>query len=314
MEREKVLVTGAGGFLGRHSVPPLIERGLRVHAAVSPRASGAAPAELDGAVLHRVNLLDPGAGAALLRAVRPAYWLHFAWIAKPGVYWRSDENYRWLDAGRAMLAQFADQGGKRAVIAGSCAEYATTGAGLCIERQTALADAAGAAVTPYAECKLALQRELEAVGRRAGRSSAWGRIFLQFGPAEHPDRLVPSVIRRLLANQEALCSHGRQVRSFLHAADVGGAFAALLASEVQGPINVGSDRSITLAGLVDMIAAQIGRSDLVRLGANPPAAAEPAILVPDTRRLRDELRWTPKFELGTGLADTIAWWREELGC
>ena len=314
MPQKHVLVTGAGGFLGRHSVGPLLERGFCVHAAVSPRARAAAPVELDGAELQRVDLLDPAAGAALIRAVRPTHWLHFAWIAKPGVYWHSDENYRWLDAGRAMLAQFAAHGGERAVIAGSCAEYATTGSGLCVERQTALADAAGAAVTPYAECKLALQRELEAVGRRAGFSSAWGRIFLQFGPAEHPDRLVPSVIRRLLANQEAPCSHGRQVRSFLHAADVGGAFAALLASEVQGPINVGSDRSITLAGLVDMIAAQIGRPDLLRLGAKPSPAAEPAILVPDTRRLRDELGWTPKFELAAGLAGTIAWWRKELAC
>jgi len=314
MGGKRVLVTGAGGFIGRHSVPPLGARGFAVHAAISPRAGAHAPEELGGAVLHRVDLLDAAAGAALIRSIRPEYWLHFAWIAKPGVYWRSEQNYRWLDAGRAMLAAFVAAGGERAVIAGTCAEYAVSGSRPCVERRTALADEAGAEVTPYVACKLALQRELQAVGLRTGLSSAWGRIFLQFGPAEYPERLVPSVIRRLLANQEAPCSHGRQVRGFLHAADVGGAFAALLASGVEGPVNVGSDRCITIAGLVDMIAAQIGRADLVRRGANPSSAGEPAVLVADIRRLRDELGFRPRFDLESGLADTIAWWRKELSC
>ena len=84
---------------------------------------------------------------------------------------------------------------------------------------------------------------------RNSLSSAWGRIFFQFGPYEHPDRLVPSVIRHLLLNQEALCTHGRQIRSFLHVADVGAAFAHLLDSEVQGPVNIGSDERIAAGGL-----------------------------------------------------------------
>ena len=104
-------------------------------------------------------------------------------------------------------------------------------------------------------------------------STAWGRIFFQFGPHEHPDRLVPSVISNLLLNREAPVSHGRQIRSFLHVADVGAAFAAVLTSDLEGPVNIGSDERIALADLVDRIGRRIGRADLLRLGARPSAPA-----------------------------------------
>jgi nucleoside-diphosphate-sugar epimerase len=114
-------------------------------------------------------------------------------------------------------------------------------------------------------------------------------------------------------NQEALCTHGRQIRSFLHVADVGAAFAQLLESDVQGPVNIGSDERIALADLIDRIALEIGRPDLVRLGARSAPADEPPLLVPDLRRLREEVHWRPEFSLNEGLRDAIGWWRGQLG-
>jgi nucleoside-diphosphate-sugar epimerase len=119
------------------------------------------------------------------------------------------------------------------------------------------------------------------------------------------------VIRSLLRDQEALCSHGRQVRSFLHVADVGAAFAALVNARVTGPVNVGSDQPLAIAELIERIAGKIGRLGLVRLGARA-APSEAPLLVPVTRRLRDETAWRPRFSLEDGLADAIDWWRAEL--
>ena len=313
MRGRRVLVTGAGGFIGRWSVPALLQRGFDVHAAVSPDPARPLPAQLRGATVHRVDLTEPQQARALVAELSPTHLLHFAWIATPGVYAASADNYRWLEAGRALLAGFLAAGGERAVAAGSSAEYAVAGAGLCVEGRSALADAAGApAASPYAACKLVLQREWESAVGGAGARGAWGRIFFQFGPAEHPDRLVASVIRALLSRREALCTHGRQIRGFMHVADVGAAFAALLDAEVEGPVNIGSDRSISIAGLIDIIAGEIGRRDLVRLGARPAPAGEPGVLVADARRLRDEVGFTPRFGLESGIADAVAWWRGEL--
>jgi len=345
MQGKRVLVSGAGGFIGRWSVPALLRLGYDVHAVLSGQANRAIPEQLQGAKIYFANLLDASAVDRLTSKVRPSHLLHFAWIATPGVYWNSAENFRWLTASEHLLHSFRAHGGSRVMMAGSCAEYDWSRVEVCDELSSPLADGEAAPLndaaaarlneaarpsdaarlneaaplnrsfappSPYAACKIALQRILAEVGRREHLSTAWGRIFFQFGPYEHPDRLVPSVICNLLLNRAALLSHGRQIRSFLHVADVGEAFAAVLDSELEGPVNIGSDERIALAELVGRIGREVGRPELLRLGARPSPPQEPTLLVPEIHRLRDEARWQPRFTLNEALSDTIAWWRSRL--
>ena len=309
---KRVLVTGAGGFIGRWSVAPLLGKGYEVHAVLSKNASAPFAQETQGAAVHRADLLSEVDAGALIERVKPTHLLHFAWIATPKVYWQSPDNARWLAASQHLLRCFRVGGGMRAVMAGSCAEYDWSQVSVCNERTSPLADAAATAPTPYAANKIALQKALARFAQEEHLSTAWGRVFFQFGPHEHQDRLVPSVIRQLLLGREAPCTHGRQVRSFLHVADVGAAFAQLLDSEVQGPVNIGSDEAVALSDLIGRIAQQIERLDLVRLGARSTATDEPPMLLPDVHRLRDEVKWRPRFSLNEGIRDTIAWWRAEL--
>jgi nucleoside-diphosphate-sugar epimerase len=310
MPDKRVLVTGAGGFIGRYSIAPLLTLGYDVHAVLSDHAGGGSPQELGGASVHRADLLNAAQVDDLLSAVRPTHLLHFAWIATPGIYWQSSDNNRWVAASEHLLRAFHARGGSRVMMAGTCAEYDWARVQICDEVQSPLA--MGEAVSRYAECKIALQAALADFGRREQLSTAWGRIFFQFGPYEHPERLVPSVICNLLSNREAPASHGRQVRSFLHVADVGAAFAAVLHGQVEGPVNIGSADRISLAELIERIARRIGRPDLVRLGARPASAGEPVLLVPEIHRLRDEAGWRPRFTLDEALDDTIEWWRGRL--
>jgi nucleoside-diphosphate-sugar epimerase len=312
MHERRVLVSGAGGFIGRWSVPELRRLGYEVHAVLSGNARREVPEQLRGAKIHIADLLDESRVDELLREAKPTHLLHFAWIATPGQYWNSAENFRWASASERLLRSFAAAGGRRVVMAGSCAEYDWSQVEVCDEEASPLADVSAAALSPYAECKIALQRTLADFGRQEQVSTAWGRIFFQFGPHEHPDRLVPSVICNLLLNREALCSQGSQIRGFLHVADVGAAFAALLDSEFEGPVNIGSDEGIALADLINRMGRLIGRPDLVRLGARPTPAREPALLLPKVHRLRDQLRWRPRLTLNEGLNNTIAWWRSRL--
>jgi nucleoside-diphosphate-sugar epimerase len=310
----KVLVTGAAGFIGRTSLEPLREAGYEVCAVLSPRSDPRARAggALPDLEVRQADLTDPAAVDALFEAVKPTHLLHFAWIATPGLYWHSEENDRWLSASQYLLAAFARCGGVRAVMAGSSAEYDWSRVAVCHERSSPLADEAGSA-TPYAAAKIAMQRSLEEYGRSHGLSSAWGRIFFQYGPGEHRDRLIASVIVNLLAGREAQCTHGRQIRSFLHVEDVGAAFAALLASPVQGPVNIGSGDRIAIAELLERLAREIGRPDLLKLGARPAPPGEPAVLLPDIGRLSGEVGWSPRRPLDEGLQHTVRWWRARLG-
>ena len=307
----RVVVTGAGGFIGRWSVPALLASGYEVHAVLSAARDTGVPEQLHGAVVHRDNLLRPASIDALMQRIRPTHLLHFAWIAQPGVYWNSPENFLWLEASEYLLHRFHAVGGRRVVMAGSCVEYDWSKPGVFDEVAGPFADDAAPAMPAYAACKLRLQRVLAQFCAQRQLSSAWGRIFFQYGPYEHPERLVASVIQSLLLGREALCTHGRQVRGFMHVADVGAAFAAVLRANVEGAVNVGSGEGIALAELIQKVAQKIGRPDLVRLGARA-AQLEPPLVLPAVRRLREECAWQPRFDLDEGLAHTIGWWRTRL--
>jgi nucleoside-diphosphate-sugar epimerase len=252
---------------------------------------------------HACDLLDPAASARLLAKTRPTHLLHLAWFATPGRFWTSVENVRWVEASLGLARAFHEVGGQRFVGAGSCAEYDWT-SGTCDERTTRLAPA-----TLYGASKHAVQTVLDKWGVQSGLSVGWGRLFFLYGPHEHPDRLVSSVIRALLAKREAACTLGTQVRDFQHVEDCAGALAALVDSDVRGGVNIASGRAVTIAEVVRAVADQLGASDLVRLGARATSADDPPSITADVQRLRTEVGWTDQLDLTRGLAQTIEWWR-----
>lgn len=282
---KKVLLTGASGFVGRHCARHLEARGWQVHA-------------------ERFDILDAGETSAVIREVRPDALLHLAWYAKHRLYWSADENFDWLAASLHLLREFIAAGGKRFAGAGTCAEYDWTAAGRCDEATTPSNPA-----TVYGACKYALHLAANALCRKYGVSYAWGRLFFLYGPHEHPERFVPSVVNSLLRSEPARCTSGEQIRDFLHVDDAASALAALLDSEAQGIVNIASGTALPLRDIAQTIAGIVGREDLLSLGAIPMNPNDPPVLTAATHRLRDEVRWTPSRTLQQGLEETIDWWR-----
>ena len=188
-------------------------------------------------------------------------------------------------------------------VLGTCFEYDLR-YGYCTENLTPTIPS-----TYYGSCKHQLQSVGEKYAEKAGFDFAWGRIFYPYGPYEYPTRLVPSVILSLLSDEVAQCTHGNQVRDFLHVTDVAGAFVTLLDSDVNGIVNIGSGKAVSIKELVLQIAKSLGKEEDIRLGALPERKNEQPIIVADTTRLKKELRWHQKYSLEEGIIDTISWWK-----
>jgi len=164
----------------------------------------------------------------------------------------------------------------------------------------------------YGICKATLFKFLEAGAARLGLSYAWGRIFLLYGSSESEARLIPATARALLEGRPALCTHGEQIRDFMHVEDVARALVRILTSGVRGPVNIGSGEPISIAQAVGELAQRAGRAHLLRLGALPPRDDDVPVLIPDIARLRDEVGFRPALTLAEGLQKTLAWWENRL--
>lgn len=294
------LVTGARGFVGRAIVAALLEQGREVVALTSSEADPA----VNATAWRRMDLMDRAGVQAVLDDVRPEILVHAAWDTKHGAFWTSDANYKWVTASLGLLEAFRASGGRRIVTVGSCAEY-DWNHGFCSEGVTPLEP-----WHAYGECKAALYRMTMRYAREHDLSAAWARIFLVYGPHEDRRRLVPSLACAMLAGRLAESSAGTQLRDFLHADDCGRAIAQLATTAVTGPVNIGSGVARTIAEVARMIAATADRPELLRLGALPMRPDDPPVLLPDVRRLVDEVGFRPRHDLQTGIADAMAWWRE----
>ena len=292
----RVLVTGAGGFVGRHCLSALVERGVPVHAV---GRSGLFE-KLPGIVGHRADLLaSPLAMEGILRHVRPTHLLHLAWVTDHGSFWHLPANADWLAASLRLVQQFLHHGGRRVVTVGSAAEYVASGAP-CHEQSTICAPA-----TLYGACKHALNLGTSRlVGENATHAHA--RLFQVFGPGEDSRRLVPAVLHHLRGGTPLPCTAGEQLRDFVFVEHVAQALVALVLGKVVGAVNIASGKPTTVRNFATRLATVAGAdAKLLQFGALPTPAHEQPVLTARVERLRNELLISETAAVEYGIRKTV---------
>lgn len=288
-----LLLTGASGFVGRHVAAQAVAAGYEV-VAIGRHDPGVA-----GLAFRSCDLTDPAQTRSVLAEMRPQTALHLAWYAEPGQFWRAPANLDWVARSLDLARSFADLGGMRFVVAGSCAEYDWSEAVLD-ETATPLVPS-----TLYGQAKASLFRLLSGAAPELGFSLGWGRIFFPYGPGDRPERLLGGLMAALREGRPAAFSHGTQQRDFIHVADVAGALVALTGSTLQGAVNIGTGEATAVRTLVEEAAGLSGRSIELIFGARPTATVEPPCLVAATDRLFGELGYRLRFDRREGLRDTL---------
>ncbi len=279
----RVLVTGGSGFLGRQIVAALRALGADV----------AAPGR------READLLDGAGRRSAVAAARAEVLVHAAWVTRPGDYWHSPENLDWVAATVHLGRLFAAAGGRRVVLVGSCAEYDWSGPVTTPRHESHLCRPH----TPYGAAKLLAWTVLA----HSGLSAANARLFWPVGPHEHPDRLLPGLIRASLTGRPIATGPAALTRDLIDVRDAGRAVAALALSPVEGEVNIGSGRAVSLGALAAAIAGPGGA--VARFGARALPAGEPLMLLPDVTRLRCAVGFTPRIPLEQTIADAVDHWR-----
>lgn len=292
----RLLVTGAGGFLGSNLLDLIVDQGAEVHAI----HRGTHP-DRSEVRWHRADLFDADAVETVLDRIQPTHLCHLAWLGPEHAdRYRAAANADWAVASRRLFDAFRRVGGERLVNLGSCIEYGNRAEGVRTEAQPLAPD------TAYGHAKAELSAYVEQLG--ADLSTAVARPFFAYGPYEQVDRLVPSIVLALARGESIALTEGRQRRDYLHASEVAAALWCLLTEPVEGAFNVGSGVGVEVRSVAETLGLIAGRPELLEFGARPEGADTAAEIVADIERITGATSWRPTVGLEAGLAHAAIWW------
>jgi nucleoside-diphosphate-sugar epimerase len=167
-------------------------------------------------------------------------------------------------------------------------------------------------ITLYAATKVALATVLRQFAQITEMEMAWVRLFYQYGPMEDERRLIPAIITSLLRDEVVKITKGEQIRDFLHIEDVASAICAVANSQLSGIVNVGSGQPVTVGKIALELGNLLRKPDLINLGALPYRPNDPMFICANNELLRKKTDWTQKYNLTTGLKNTIEWYKDHL--
>lgn len=307
----RVLVTGAGGFIGSHLTERLVQLGASVTAFVRYNSAGSRgllemlpiPAQ-QGMTCLFGDLCDP---ACLDHLPEVDVVFHLAaMIAIPFSYQQPalvcDNNFRstlnvleW--ARKHKIARF--------VHTSSSEVYGTAQQDFITENHPQEAQ------SPYAASKIATDKLVQSYHLSFNLPTVTLRPFNTYGPRQSARAIIPTIITQALTQEKVFLGAQHPTRDFSFVSDTVDGFIRIAETPaIEGrTYHIGSGREISIGQLADRIIALTGRDVPVIFDPRRirPTASEVNRLICDASRAQDDLGWAPRTTLDDGLRQTIEW-------
>jgi dTDP-glucose 4,6-dehydratase len=316
-QTRRVLVTGAGGFLGSHLTEDLVRRGAAVRAFVRYNSRGdlglleLAPREVLSEVeIARGDLRDADAVRAAVRGRDVVFHLGAA-ISIPYSFVQPRDVIETNVGGTLNLLTAARDSSVARVIHTSTSEVYGTARYVPIDEEHPLQ-----AQSPYAASKIAADKLAQSFHCAFGLPIVVVRPFNSFGPRQSLRAVIPTIISQVLTRDRLELGELATTRDFTYVSDtVRGFLCAGAASGGEGEeFNLGTGIGVRIGDLAQAIMEQAGRTLEVRSAAERlrPPKSEVLRLIAQSLRAKERLGWEPEVSLAEGLKETIEWMRSHM--
>jgi NAD dependent epimerase/dehydratase len=312
---KRVLVTGAGGFIGSHLAERLVELGANVRAMVRYGSHGRwgwlddspLSKQMDvfaGDIRDGVNTRHAMDGCEVVFHLAALIAIPYSYQA-PDSYVRTniDGTLNVLEAARLLKTP--------RVVHTSTSEVYGTALRVPIDEEHPLQGQ-----SPYSATKIGADKLVESYYRSFDLPVVTVRPFNTFGPRQSARAVLPTIITQCLSQDRIKLGSLTPTRDLNYVANTANGFikAAEADAAIGRTINLGSGREISVGDLAQHIIRIIGRPVTVETDAERlrPAKSEVDRLLADNRLAAQLIGWTPEVSFEDGLARTIEWLRHNL--
>lgn len=315
---KKVLVTGAGGFIGSHLTERLVELGANVRALVHYNSLGSwgwldtSPLKSQIEVVSG-DIADRGSVQHAMQDREIVFHLA-ALIAIPYSYVAPISYVNTNIIGTLNVLENARQMGTERVLHTSTSEVYGTALEVPISEKHPLQGQ-----SPYSASKIGADKLAESYFRSFETPVVTVRPFNTFGPRQSARAVMPTIISQALSQDRIKLGSLTPTRDLNFVSNtVDGFIKAAEAPKEKAlgaTVNLGSNREISIGDLAKAIIEIVGRpveivTDDQRLR---PAKSEVERLLADNRLAKELIDWEPKVRFEDGLKTTIEWMKSNLG-
>lgn len=313
LKGKKILVTGAGGFIGSHLVEALLEKGANVRAFIkyNSRSDWGMLSDLPEESQKSIEVISGDIRDSFLvrKAVEGCdYVFHLAALIGIPYSYVAPSDYVMVNVqGTVNVLQACRDERTLRVVHTSTSETYGTALYVPIDEKHPMQGQ-----SPYSASKIGADKMAESYYNSFGLPVVTVRPFNTFGPRQSSRAFIPAVITQALGFEKVIIGALEPVRDMTFVKDtVEGFIKVGLCDKVVGQVvNLGVGRGETIGTMVKMILRLLGKEDMLveqDLARIRPAKSEVMCLISDNSKAREICGWNPLYNLENGLIETIEW-------
>ncbi len=315
--KRNVLVTGADGFIGSHLVERLLDAGHQVTAFVYYNSFNSwgwldtlSKEKLSQIAIFAGDIRDPNGVLEAVKGMDDVYHLA-ALIAIPFSYHSPDSYVDTNIKGTLNILQACRQCGISRLLVTSTSEVYGTAKYVPIDE-----DHPFQGQSPYAATKIGADRIAESFYRCFGLPVTIVRPFNTYGPRQSARAVIPTIIGQLLSGKEEIKLGALSpTRDFNYVKDTVNGFVEIAKSDrtIGEEINIATSKEISIGDIANELVQQINPAATIICDEERlrPEKSEVNRLLGCNKKIMALTAWEPKYDLGTGIKETINWFKQD---